>query len=122
MDDLARYVAALDDQAMPLAEMRWDGLRRAVIRAPLAKDQVVSVQTNYHKGWHAQANGKALPVLRDGLGFLLLRPNCEGGCEIELTYDGGWEFLLCRLLSYLTLIAVVYFWFRPLPISFFRTL
>ena len=122
MDDLARCVAALDNQAMPLAEMRWDGLRRAVIRAPLGKDQVISVQTNYHMGWHARANGQPLPVLRNGIGFLLLRPNCEGPCEVELTYDGGWEFLLCRAISYMTLIAVVYLFFRPLPTSFFQTL
>ena len=121
MDDLAKYVAALDDSSMPLSEFRWDGLRRAVIRAPLGKDHVISVQTNYHKGWHARVNGQALPVLRDGLGFLLLQPKCEGNCEIELTYDGGWEFILCRVLSYLTLIAVVYFCFRPLPTSFFQT-
>ncbi len=101
---------------------RWDGFRRAVIRTALGKDQVISIQMNYHNGWHARANGQPLPVLHDGLGFLLLRPQCEGMCEVELTYDGGWEYMLCRALSLLTLIAVLYLFFRPLPTSFFQTL
>ena len=122
MDDLSRYVAALDDQSLPLADFRWLDLRHASIRATLGSQQVISVQTNYHKGWHARANGQSLPVRKDGLGFILLQPACVGSCEIELTYDGGWEFILCRLLSYLTIAAVIYFFWRPLPTSFFHSL
>ena len=96
--------------------------RRAVVRAPIQKDQVISIQTNYHSGWHAHANGQSLPVLKDGLGFILLRPKCEGSCEVELTYDGGWEFILCRALSFFTLFGVAYFLYRPFPISAFQSL
>jgi hypothetical protein len=108
-DELEKYVAALDDPALPLAEFRWDGFRRAMIRTTAKADQLVSVQTAYHSGWHARANGRAAEVRRDGLGFLLIEPRCDGPCEIELSYDGGWEYRLCRWLSLLTVIGVLGF-------------
>jgi hypothetical protein len=46
-------------------------------------------------------------VSRDGLGFPLIQPRCDGPCEIEMTYDGGWEYQLCRLLSALTILGLV---------------
>jgi len=69
--------------------------------------EAVSVQTAYHTGWHARANGRAAGVQRDALGFLTIAPGCDGRCEIELTYDGGWEYKLCRALSYLTILGGV---------------
>jgi len=103
--ELRKYVALLEDASLPLAEMRWVSLRHAAIRAGVARGQVVSVQESYHRGWSATANGKAAPVRRDGLGFLLIEPPCDGPCSIELTYNGGWEYWLCRVLSLLTLLA-----------------
>ncbi|MEO8368455.1 MAG: hypothetical protein ABI806_04590 [Candidatus Solibacter sp.] len=104
--ELRKYVAALDDVSLPLAEMRWISLRLAAIRASVSRGQVVSVQQCYHPGWHAAANGKSAPIRRDGLGFLLIEPRCDGPCAIELTYNGGWEYWLCRVLGLLTLAAV----------------
>jgi hypothetical protein len=55
-------------------------------------------------------------VQRDGLGFLLLRPQCAGPCEIELDYDGGWEYKLCRVLSFMTIVILaIYGWFAIRP-------
>jgi hypothetical protein len=65
------------------------------------------VQTGFHAGWRAWANGRPAEVVRDGLGFLLIRPRCSGACEIELTYNGGWENWLCRWLSALTVLGVL---------------
>jgi hypothetical protein len=111
LSELSKYVAALDDPALPLADMRWESLRRASIETTLASGQFVSVQTGYHRGWHARANGHAAAIRRDGLGFLLLQPDCAGQCHIELTYDGGWEYNLCRLLSLLAMLGLAaYAW------------
>ena len=44
---------------------------------------------------------------RDGLGFLVVHPRCEGPCRIEMTYDGGWEYRLCRVLSVLTILGIL---------------
>jgi hypothetical protein len=105
--ELRRYVSALADASLPLATMRWDGHRRATIEATLQRGQVVSVQTGYHRGWHARANGRASDVRRDGLGLLTIAPACEGPCRIELTYSGGWEYVLCRALSALAILGTV---------------
>ena len=72
--ELERYVAALEDASTPLADMRWDGFRRALIRAELRRGQIVSAQVNYTRGWHAHANGRPAGVHKDGLGFLLIQP------------------------------------------------
>jgi hypothetical protein len=104
--DLRQYVAALDDASLPLAEMRWDGFRHMSIQTSVNAGQAVSVQTCYHHGWHAIANDRAAPIRRDGLGFLLIEPQCQGPCRIELSYNGGAEYILCRCLSYLTLLGV----------------
>jgi hypothetical protein len=74
---------------------------------------VVSVQTCYHPGWFATANGRGARTRRDGLGFLLIEPNCSGACKIELTYNGGFEYVACRMLSFVTLAGLVaYAWKR----------
>jgi hypothetical protein len=60
---------------------------------------VVSVQISYHPGWRARANGQTVPLLRDALGLIWLAPACQGPCELELDYDGGWELRLSRYIS-----------------------
>jgi hypothetical protein len=95
---------------MPPADFRWRSFRSALIDTTAAAGQVISVQTCYHPGWHATANGRAAEVVRDGLGFLLIRPDCRGPCRIELTYNGGLEYIACRALRALTAIGVVWFW------------
>jgi hypothetical protein len=114
--ELRRYDAALDDPALPLADMRWESFRRVTIQTSLAAGQAVSFQTAYHPGWHATANGHSAPIRRDGLGFLLIEPRCQGPCRIELTYNGGFEYIACRILSLLAAIglAVYYQYFGTL--------
>jgi hypothetical protein len=104
---LRDYLAALESPDLPLAETRWDGWNRAIVRAPVQKDQVVSVQMNYHAGWQARANGHAVPIIRDGLGFLCIQPDCDGPCTMELAYDGGWEYKLCYTFSAFTLLGLL---------------
>ncbi|MGH9661947.1 MAG: hypothetical protein ACRD96_25595, partial [Bryobacteraceae bacterium] len=117
---LETYVEALDDPSAPIAEMSWDGFRRAVIRTTAHTGQVVSVQTAYHPGWHARANRRPAETVRDELGFLRIHPECQGACEIELTYDGGWEYKLCRVISVLTILGagvwrIIYYLRRITP-------
>jgi hypothetical protein len=102
-----KYVAALDDPSLPLAEMRWEGRNRIRIRASAAHGQAVSVQVSYHAGWHASVAGQPRAIYKDGLGLMWLRPECGGPCEILLDYDGGWELRLCRIVSYAALAGLV---------------
>lgn len=101
------YVAAVESPESPPADFRWEGWNRAVIRTTVRRDQVVSVQLNYHRGWRARVGGKTVPVFRDGLGLLAVQPNCEGTCAVELVYDGGWEYRWCRFVSVFSMAGIV---------------
>ena len=97
-DELRRYVAALDDPAAS-ASFEWRGPNRAAIRARLEPGQVIATQVTYDPGWRASLNGAPRGVYRDGLGFMAVRAQCAGECEIDLHYDGGLEGTLCRAAS-----------------------
>ena len=74
--------------------------------------EVVSVQVTYDRGWKAAANGHPAPITRDGIGLMVLHPDCQGRCEIDMSFDGGLERKLCWVASLLvmlgTMIAVAY--------------
>ncbi len=102
VDPLRPYVAALDDLAMPHAEFRWKNMHSADITANLEAGQVISVQIAWHKGWHAIANGRPTPILRDAIGLMYIDAQVSGPCKIEMRYDGGLEMRAARLISLLT--------------------
>ncbi len=52
-----RYVAALEDPELPLAQMNWTSRHSARIVAELRRDQRISVQVTYHPGWRAEVGG-----------------------------------------------------------------
>jgi hypothetical protein len=68
---------------------------------------VISVQVSYHPGWHAKVNGQARQIEADGLGLMLIRPQCNGPCDVELDYDGGWELRICRYLSFAAIASLL---------------
>jgi hypothetical protein len=104
---LMPYVAAIEDGARPKLEERWTNPSEAVIRGALGPQDVISVQTAYHPGWHASVNGSSRAVGSDGLGFLAISPQCSGDCVVHLSYDGGAEMRVMRCLSLLTVMAAV---------------
>ena len=106
-DALDRYVAALDDPSLPAAEIRRVNFHEFRVSTSAQPDQVISVQTGYHPGWRAWVNGRESDVGRDGLGLLVIHPRCNGPCEIEMIYDGGLEYKLCRAVSGLTALGLL---------------
>ena len=107
MVEIERYVAALDDPSLPAAEFQWEGRNRIRIHTTAKPGQAIAIQVSYHPGWHATSGNRHLQVRKDGLGLIWLRPECNGPCEVQLEYDGGWELRLCRWLSYLALAGLV---------------
>jgi hypothetical protein len=105
--EVQRYVAALDSPAYPEAPWRWTSQHSAIIRATLAPGQVVATQVTYRPGWRATAGGVPQPVGRDGLGFLVVKPTCQGACEIAVAFDGGPEWrITCALSLAVTLLVL----------------
>ena len=107
--DVEKYVAALEDRSLPLAESRWESTNRIHISTEAWPGQAVSVQVTHHPGWHAKANGISRQVKADGLGLMWLQPGCNGPCDVQLEYDGGTELRICRVLSAVALGALAVF-------------
>jgi hypothetical protein len=101
------FVSSLDDPTLPAASLTWLDRTHARIDAPVLPGQVVALQMTYDRGWAASANGQAVPIARDGIGLMTLRPACHGPCEIRLTFEGGWERRVCRWSSLLAMAAVL---------------
>lgn len=113
------YVSALDNPALPQAEIHWIGPSRAIIRANITRAQVISVQVTYNPAWRAYSAGRRLTVRKDGLGMIIIEPGCEGKCEVDLHYGVTPEIWLCRMMSTLlsAALAVMLFarglWRKP---------
>lgn len=107
VDPLRAYVQALDDPGLPLAEFRWLSSRAARITATLAPEHVLSLQMSHHPGWRATVNGSARELTEDGLGQMLLEPDCAGSCTVEIAYDGGSEMLAARALQILGVVVLL---------------
>ncbi|MEZ5400842.1 MAG: hypothetical protein R2729_14310 [Bryobacteraceae bacterium] len=112
VDEVSRYVAALDDPGAPEAAFEWLDANTAAIRATVDAGRVVSVQVNHAPGWRAVANGKPANVRADALGLIVIEPECSGDCAITLRYDGGWEAKATRAGSVLLLLAVAFVFAR----------
>ena len=109
IEPVEAFVAALEDPQYPAAEFEWKGMNEAVIRASVGAGQVVAVQMTYTPGWEAGKNGELQPIGRDGIGQMIVEPDCSGPCEITLRYTGGTERVLTRALSLMALLAAVVF-------------
>ena len=92
------FVEALSNAAV----LRWTSRHSAEIQAEVRRPRVISVQITYHPGWHATANGAASRVYGDGLGQIVIDPNCDGPCTVQLFYDGGREMQIARIVSWLS--------------------
>ena len=97
--EIERYAEAVEDPSLPAADFEWEGRNRIKIHASAATGEAISVQVTYDPGWHASVNGRAVPLHRDALGLMWLRPECSGPCETDLEYTGSFELRLCRWIS-----------------------
>jgi len=96
---LVPYTAAIDQTDAPDLDMRWINNETMVIAGPLGPGQLVSVQENWHPGWHASVGGLPRLIFADKLGFITVAPECSGDCRIELHYDGGLEMRMARWVT-----------------------
>jgi hypothetical protein len=60
-------------------------------------------------------NGERRRIYGDHLGQLVVEPNCDGACTVDLTYDGGAEMRIARILSLMTLASVMCAVLRAVP-------
>jgi hypothetical protein len=103
---LSRYVAALEDPAIPAATLAWQNAERGRIVATVNPGQVVSVEITYDPGWRAWVAGRPALLHPDGLGFITIEPQCRGDCIVDLRFDGGAERRICAVLGILVALAL----------------
>ena len=78
----------------------WEGTGRMRIRGGmLPEDSGISVMMTHDPGWRATHKGIAIPVERDPMGFLYLRPPAGGEPDIVLEYGMSWEKRLTLAVS-----------------------
>ncbi len=103
VDAFRPYVEAIEDPARPAAEMRWRTRHSALVTAAMRAGEILSVQMSHHPGWRAEVNDVRKTVYGDHLGQLVVEPECESVCTVELVYDGGPEMRLARIVSWMAL-------------------
>jgi hypothetical protein len=119
VDPVLKLASALEDPSLPEAEFAWRSEGAARISGVLKPDQLLFVQVSYHPGWTAQVNGQPRPIRKDGLGFMVLEPHCNGPCQVELSFDGGAEMHradLLRILGIVAALAWMAFWVAVKPL------
>ncbi len=104
---LARYIDAIQDPNRPEARAQWLSDHEMLITAPIKRGQLLSVQIAYDPGWEVRTAGKLCPTRADPLGLLVIQPRCTGNCELRLTYSGGLEMQIIRIVSFACWIAVL---------------
>jgi len=115
VEQIRRFVAALDNPSAAQASFKWVGANKARIRARIDPGQIIAVQTNWSPGWHARLGGRELKTWhelktwKDGLGLMAIQPDCAGDCEISLDFDGGAEARITRVASAFVPFAVAGF-------------
>jgi uncharacterized membrane protein YkgB len=91
VSDLNRFVTALDDPLLPTLSVAWHGPDRASITGTVANDQIIELAINYHPWWRAWNGTHRVQTRADGLGFIVIEPECSGPCHIELEWAPGME-------------------------------
>jgi hypothetical protein len=108
---LARYVEAVERG--PEAPLTFDRIDTGSIRirTRLEPGQLLLVQETYDPAWKAQAGGRAIPIEKDALGFLLLDPG-PGDGEILLRFGPPLENRVGAAIGALTLLAIAWLGIR----------
>jgi hypothetical protein len=96
VEGLARYLAALDNSAFPETEIIEERPGAFSVAAQLHREQILSIQMSYHRGWTARAGGREVPIRPDALGMTVAEPFCEGRCMVEFEYTGGAEMFAAK--------------------------
>ena len=113
--DIRRYALATMDGARAPAAFEWTGASRARVRAKLQTGEVISVQIAWFPGWKATMGGRAIPVSSDGMGFVVLRPDSQGECEVNLAWTGRGDYWFSAVISLAALGMIAVLLVKPKP-------
>jgi len=109
--EVVKFSEAVVDNSRPAASFEWLRGDIARIRTNLQPSDLVSVQVAWFRGWKAFVRGRRMPVSADGLGLIVIQPECEGDCEITLRWTGRPDGPIAAVVSCasLALLAAVFY-------------
>lgn len=110
--EVVRYAEIIAGSSRPAAKIEWLHGGAARILANLRRDDLVSVQMAWFPGWKAFVGGNRKPVAADGLGFLVIQPECEGNCEIALQWTGRPDLPIAAAVSGATLVLMAALFYK----------
>ncbi|HLK62300.1 MAG TPA: hypothetical protein VKU19_02585 [Bryobacteraceae bacterium] len=111
------YVAAISGQSRAPASFEWTRGDTARIRTTIHRGDLVSVQLPWFRGWKASINGQRQIIERDGLGFLVIHPQCQGDCEIALRWTGPPDLPFAALISLASLAYAIWLMLAKYKVS-----
>jgi uncharacterized membrane protein len=115
VEPMEKYVAAIEDPALPEARFEWTSRHSAHIATSVQPDQRLAVQVSFDPGWNAWVRGARRPIRRDKLGQMVIDTGCSGACIIEMVYDGGDE---ARSMNGMQIVGLLLLFAMP---AIFRT-
>jgi hypothetical protein len=107
VEPMRAFAAALDDPGLPPAEIAWKDPSHGVVHARMDREQLLSIQITYNRGWRARVRGRWVPVSSDKLGLMVIEPGCDGDCQIDLSFGATPEMWICRILSAMATLAAI---------------
>lgn len=111
-DNLRKYVSVIEDPAQPSAILTWHGTDEFAVDATISPAQSILVQESWDRAWHADENGKSLPVQRDSsTGFMLIDAP-EGAHHIRVRFQTPRENRFGQVVFALTAILIIAFVIR----------
>lgn len=113
LDPARAYVSALEDPSLPIASLTWKNPVQGRITANITSGQVISLQETYDVGWRARVSGHPVPIHADGLGMMVIEPNCSGDCPIDIEFTGGTEREICTILGSIVGVVLLILIARP---------
>jgi hypothetical protein len=109
---LEPYIAAMEDAVRPVLRTVWRDAGILEIDGPVAAGRLVAVKVNANPGWHAAQEGREIPVERDNLGFMVLRPAPRAATHIEMQYRAPAEPRIMAVVSALSWMGALFFLWR----------
>ncbi len=102
---LSAYIAAMDDPSRSQLATEWISSNQLRITGCVDREMLVAVPVSYDAGWRATRGDHGVEIVRDSLGFLMLRTEPVSGQPIVLTYRGAPEPYLMSGFSALVWLA-----------------
>ena len=109
--ELEKLVGAMEDPAAPVAHFRWLNRHEALVDATVRSGDVVYLQIAQAAGWHAEQDGRRIPLRADALGMMYAEPRSTGKISVQVVYDGGAEAVWAKVLQSLGILAIAVVWF-----------